>query len=75
MIDVIRTSNRLGVENFEQFVSINSCHVPKTIHLCRIYQVKSPIQPSNWNHLDVDEKLEQLVDINDTLFERIVIHS
>ena len=54
---------------------LNSYFVSKTIHLYRIYQIKSPIQPSNWNHLDIDEKLEQLVDINDTLFERIVIHS
>ncbi|CAF1371873.1 unnamed protein product [Adineta ricciae] len=75
VIDVIRTSNRLGVENFEQFMSINSCQekinrLSERI-LNRIYQIKSSIQPSNWNHLDVDEKLEQLVDINDTLFERI----
>jgi hypothetical protein len=40
--------------------------------LNRIYQIKSPIQSSNWNHLDIDEKLEQLIDINDTLFEQIV---
>ncbi len=38
----------------------------------RIYQIKSPIQSSNWDQLDNDEKLEQLIDINDTLFERIV---
>ena len=38
----------------------------------RIYQLKSPIQSSNWDQLDNDEKLEQLIDINDTLFERIV---
>jgi hypothetical protein len=40
--------------------------------LNRIYQIKSPIQSSNWNHLNIDEKLEQLIDINDTLFEQIV---
>ncbi len=40
--------------------------------LNRIYQIKSPIQSSNWNHLDIEEKLEQLIDINDTLFEQIV---
>lgn len=37
-----------------------------------MYQLKSHIQPSTWDHLDTDEKLEQLVDFNDTLFERIV---
>lgn len=41
--------------------------------LKRIYQMKSHIQTSNWNQLDNEEKLEQLIDINDTLFERIVI--
>jgi hypothetical protein len=40
--------------------------------LLRIYQIKSPIQSSNWDQLDIDEKIEQLIDINDTLFERIV---
>jgi hypothetical protein len=40
--------------------------------LNRIYQIKSHIQSSNWNQLDIDEKIEQLIDINDTLFERIV---
>ncbi len=41
--------------------------------LNRIYQIKSHIQSSNWNQLDIDEKIEQLIDINDTLFEQIVI--
>jgi hypothetical protein len=40
--------------------------------LNRIYQIKGPIQSSNWDHLDIDGKLEQLVDINDSLFEQIV---
>jgi hypothetical protein len=40
--------------------------------LNRIYQIKSHIQPSNWNQFDIEEKIEQLIDINDTLFEQIV---
>ncbi|CAF1195051.1 unnamed protein product [Adineta steineri] len=75
VIDVIRTSNRLGFENFEQIMTINSCQEKMNLLsekiLNRIYQLKSHIQSSNWNQFDTDEKLEQLIDINDTLFERI----
>jgi hypothetical protein len=57
-------------------MTINSCQEKMNVIseriLNRIYQIKSPIQSSNWNHLDIDEKLEQLIDINDTLFEQIV---
>ena len=40
--------------------------------LTRIYRMKSHIQSTRWDQLDVEEKIEQLVDINDTLFEQIV---
>jgi hypothetical protein len=57
-------------------MTINSCQEKMNLLseriLNRIYQIKSPIQSSNWNHLDIEEKLEQLIDINDTLFEQIV---
>ncbi|CAF3293502.1 unnamed protein product [Rotaria socialis] len=75
VVDVIRTSNRLGMENFDRIMTIEFCHdrinqlSARILH--RIYQMKSHIQSSDWDQLDSDEKLEQLVDINDTLFERI----
>ncbi len=76
MIDVIRTSNRLAIENFDQLMTINSCQEKMNLLseriLNRIYRLKSHIQSSNWNQFDIDEKIEQLIDINDTLFERIV---
>lgn len=76
MIDVIRTSNRLSLEDFDQLMTIESCEekiqVLNEKILNRIYRIKSHIQSSNWNHLDNDEKIEQLIDINDTLFEQIV---
>jgi hypothetical protein len=57
-------------------MTINSCQDKMNLLsekiLNRIYQIKSHIQSSNWNQLDIDEKIEQLIDINDTLFERIV---
>ncbi|CAF4023045.1 unnamed protein product [Rotaria sp. Silwood2] len=75
VIDVIRTSNRLASENFDQIMTIDSCHdkINKLSEriLNRIYQIKSHIQSSNWDQLDLDEKIEQLIDINDTLFEQI----
>ncbi|CAF0947027.1 unnamed protein product [Rotaria sordida] len=75
VIDVIRTSNRLAIENFDQIMTIDSCHdkINKLSEriLNRIYQIKSHIQSSNWDQLDLDEKIEQLIDINDTLFEQI----
>ena len=37
-----------------------------------MYRMKSTVQSSTWNHLDVDEKIEQLIEVNDSLFERIV---
>jgi hypothetical protein len=65
------------MENFDQLMTRNSCQEKMNILseriLNRIYQIKSHIQSSNWNQLDIDEKLEQLIDINDTLFEQIVI--
>lgn len=76
VIDVIRTSNRLAVENYQDLLKIPSCE--KKINdlsekiLKRIYQLKSTVQTGDWNQFDIDEKLEQLIEINDQLFERIV---
>ncbi len=57
-------------------MKINSCQEKMNLLseqiLNRIYKIKSHIQTSHWNHLNIEEKLEQLIDINDTLFEQIV---
>ena len=75
-MDVIRTSNRLSMENFDQIMKNESCQEKIDLLseriLKRIYRMKWHIQSTYWDQLDTDEKLEQLVDINDTLFEQIV---
>ena len=64
------------MENFEQLMNSEACQ--ERIErlndriLKRIYRMKSHIQPTSWDQLDNEEKIEQLVDINDTLFEQIV---
>lgn len=67
------------MDNFEQFTNSESCQerierLNQRI-LKRIYRMKSHIQSTSWDQLDNEEKLEQLVDVNDTLFERIVSQS
>ena len=39
----------------------------------RMEKLKEPIQSTSWTGLEIDEQLEQLIDVNDTFFERIVI--
>ena len=64
------------MENFDQLMKNDSCQERMNMLseriLTRIYRMKSHIQSTRWDQLDVEEKLEQLVDINDTLFEQIV---
>ena len=35
-------------------------------------RIKEPIQSASWAGLEIDEQIEQLIDVNDTFFERIV---
>ena len=35
-------------------------------------RIKEPIQSASWADLEIDEQIEQLIDVNDTFFERIV---
>jgi hypothetical protein len=65
--------NKLSERILNRYFILNYLFEKKRKHiLFRIYQIKSHIQSSNWNQLDFDEKIEQLIDINDTLFEQIV---
>lgn len=75
-MDVIRTSNRLSMENFDELMKNESCQeridVLSERILKRIYRMKCHLQSTHWNQLDTEEKLEQLIEVNDTLFEQIV---
>lgn len=92
MIDVIRTSNRLSIEEFDRVEKISSCQQKlerirqrllnrlfyekkknfRRVSFSRIHQIKWPIQSNDWKNDECQEQIEQLIDANDSFFEKIV---